>query len=261
MDDERLLRLKDKYVLIASPVQDRPSRDFCLSLVTTTNGFLLAGIKYEVTFLNGASDVAAGRNRIVATFLSDEKYTDLLWIDSDIAWKGKDALRLLTSEKDVICGTYLKKIPQKVYTIKPTIPMVKCDQEDLIAVDGMGFGFVKTSRRAIKKLVEAYPELKIDVPEREAEENANLTRDNYYAFFQCTGYKGEDFFFCDLWRKLGETVWLDPTIQLVHSGQFNYVSDDMKDLMEAIESEHRRATEEKISSEVLEDNIQKENSI
>jgi hypothetical protein len=32
----------------------------------------------------------------------------------------------------------------------------------------------------------------------------------------------EDFFFCNQWRKMGEDVWLEPTIRLFHIGFHAY---------------------------------------
>jgi hypothetical protein len=59
-----------------------------------------------ILHLHSESLITRGRNKIVLKFLSDESFTHLFWIDSDIAFQSESVFRLLRADRDVAAGVY-----------------------------------------------------------------------------------------------------------------------------------------------------------
>src|SRR5258708_24141040 len=59
-----------------------------------------------ILHLHSESLITRGRNVILIKFLSEESFTHLFWIDSDIAFKSEDVFRLLLADRDVAAGVY-----------------------------------------------------------------------------------------------------------------------------------------------------------
>jgi len=63
----------------------------------------------RILHLHSESLITHGRNVIVLKFLSDESFTHLFWIDSDIAFPSEAAFRLLRADRDIAAGVYPMK--------------------------------------------------------------------------------------------------------------------------------------------------------
>lgn len=160
------------------------------------------GVHFLVMWEIGCSLIGVARNRLAHRFLETKEADCLIFVDSDISWKGGDLARLAKQPHDVIGGTYRTKRDEMKFHVRGTPEKVG----DLYKVDGLPGGFLKISRDAFAK-VKANPY---------KDENGHDMRD----FFP-TGYVdgqiwGEDYGFCRMWRETGEPVWLDPTIKLRH---------------------------------------------
>src|SRR5260370_4175180 len=59
-----------------------------------------------ILHLHSESLITRGRNVILIKFLSEESFTHLFWIDSDIAFKSEDVFRLLLADRDVAAGVH-----------------------------------------------------------------------------------------------------------------------------------------------------------
>ena len=57
-----------------------------------------------ILHLQSESLITRGRNHIVRKFLSEESFTHLFWIDSDIAFSADAVFRLLRADRDVAAG-------------------------------------------------------------------------------------------------------------------------------------------------------------
>jgi len=89
-------------------------------------------------------------------FEGNIEYDKLLWIDSDIAWKPEDVLRVYNSDKDIISGAYLlatgqvmwqKELLGEFYTYEELLNM-----EDIVEIGGTGFGFVCVKQGVFESL-------------------------------------------------------------------------------------------------------------
>ena len=198
----------------------------------------------------GDSLITRSRNSIVAEFLSEPKYTHLLWVDADIGFTPEAIYRLLSFNKEIVGGVY----PLKAFTYPDDIPAQKREElmvryttypfnpigttfkveNGFVEVKDLPTGLMLIQRGAFNKLIEAYPELKYK-PDRQVglENLAHKIDDCYYNLFDTfideTGrYLSEDYAFCRLWQKLGGKVYADAESKLTHTGSHQYQGDFAK---------------------------------
>jgi hypothetical protein len=209
---------KSKKLFIATPFGRDPALAYMFSILETTTAFGINGIPSHYCGFRGGADLAYNRNAIAALFLASD-CTDLLWIDSDMGWTPEAAMTLFANDKDFICTTCRKKEAAEKLVIGPSEYCGAPDVDGLIPVTMSGLGFVKTSRRVFERIMREKPEL------RRLGGSAGDGLD-LWRFFMFSGDGiGEDLRFSGLWRSLGETVWLDPTIALSHVGVFDFRRD------------------------------------
>ncbi|WP_144111917.1 hypothetical protein [Paraburkholderia sp. BCC1886] len=213
------------------------------------------GFGVRVNFNSFDSLITRARNTMVAEFLADGRFTHLMWIDSDIGFKGEDVVRLLQADRPVVAGVYpLKNDGWPAAGLARALPAgaTKADFRAMHATypavassatlepDAAGFldalhaptGFMLIRREVFLALIEHYPELHcrspfVDRPEFDAGKPADFL----YAFFD-TGidpvsrtYLSEDYWFCQLVQTIGITPAIDTHSNLQHQGIANYEGD------------------------------------
>lgn len=150
-------------------------------------------------FCNGLIHVA--RTRIAHKFL-ESKADCLVFVDSDISWKGGDLIRLASRPEDVIGGTYRTKTEEVVFHVRGAPQK----HGDVLKVEGVPTGFLKISRRAFET-IDAEP----------YRDGDGVDRKFYFPTGVLDGELwGEDYGFCRLWRKSGGDVFLDPSLRVRH---------------------------------------------
>lgn len=201
-----------KHAFIATPVHGSPDPEYSASLIVTQGVLSAAGVAYTHSFVVGNALVHDARNQLVAWFLNSPA-TDLLFIDADIAWDGRDALALIKAEQDVIGGVYLQKRPdQEIYNVGGVRP----GPNGTLVCDYLGAGFLKISRGAILKMIESYPE------------TAYMGRDGaqmwglFDAPIKDGKIVGEDATFLRRWREIGGEVYVAPNMTLTHFGRYGW---------------------------------------
>jgi len=80
--------------------------DYVRSLLGLVNLAWRHGFAMQTRFLDGDSLIPRARNRLVAEFMADARWTHLFWIDADIGFEPAAALRLLRAGRDVVAGVY-----------------------------------------------------------------------------------------------------------------------------------------------------------
>lgn len=204
-------------LLIATPTIDGNLHvSHVESLLRSSHKLRQLGIPYEISYEVGNSIVSDARNQLVSRFLQG-KHSDLLFIDADIAWNEDDLARLLGWDVPLVAGAYRRKQQNIDFTVKfgPTIDQRK----GLMVAERVGTGFLRIRRTVFEQMAQRYPELQLKFKgQRPAEQ--------LYAFFDNSivdgRYVGEDFTFCDRWRRIGGEVLVDPMIQLRHIGSQAY---------------------------------------
>lgn len=202
-------------VFIATPTLDGSlNYRYVAALLHSTAALTRSGIQFEISFEVGNSLIPDARNKLVAKFL-DSQHTDLLFIDSDLAWSAFDLLKLLAYDAPFVAGVYQRKSLAKLdFTVKFGAS-ITLDRDGLMQAERTGTGFMRLRRDCLTAMVAAYPHLKLKDP-------GITPSDSLYAFFDTSiangQYLGEDFTFCDRWRAAGGKVLIDPQINFSHMG-------------------------------------------
>jgi hypothetical protein len=198
--------------------------------------------------LNGHDSlITRSRNKIVSAFLDRPNATHLFFIDADISFKAEAVKRLLDFDQDVAAGMYpIKNIDWPRFHQRLQPGATENDMRELglnfvgtpIAGEGReerdgfvtgsyaGTGFMLIKRRVLERMIAAYPETKFEVAHTYP--RVTTQSPNQYALFDCMIEKGtniylsEDFAFCQRWRALGGTIWLDTESRLTHTGVYAY---------------------------------------
>lgn len=135
-------------------------------------------------------------------------YDKLLWIDSDIAWKAEDVIKLYESDKDVISGAYLlANGTVAAYEEKFGRPYryeeVK-EMTELKRVYTVGFGFVCVKQGIFESLSRPWFQSVIDTIKDPKGGDVPFA------------VMGEDTSWCFRVNKAGYEIYLDPTVQVTH---------------------------------------------
>lgn len=208
------------------------------------------GLNFNI-HLHSESLVTRARNEIVKYFLSQDQYTHLFWIDSDVAFKPQAAIRLLLADRDVAAGIYpIKRMNwpdggtpagmtreqfEAAYTDYPFNPVQNGNADVSSLADADGFlevaeaptGFMVIKRHVFHIMMEQYPSLKY-VPDGPPN---NPLANFYWLFFDCMvdpdsgRYLSEDYAFCRRWRDIGGKVHADLDSRLLHLGQHLFRGD------------------------------------
>lgn len=224
-----------KKVFIALPIYGGVEFWFfqsCLHLVQffTVNGMRKGyheALHGAVKPLYGDSLVSRARNSLTRQFL-DSDCTDLLFIDSDLKFTTRDVERIMSHPEEVVGGMYCKKqegTPQLVINPVPDRPGEQT-ASGLIEVRYVGTGFLRVRRSVFEKMIAAFGEsiaYKLDPDHK-------ITEYDFWHVGVChfekndypTRYLSEDWWFCEMCKRIGVKVWADRGILLRHTGQATY---------------------------------------
>lgn len=267
-------------VLIATPAYNGCLFvDYVTSLLKTKPYLESKGIQQSIAMISNESLVPRARNTIVAKFMSNPKFTHLLYIDADISWQPQDIELLLSHNKSIIGACYPKK-KLHINRCKELIPLIeelvpdKGEQQrllqsklvdyvmnfskEILKQDGsllrmkhIGTGFMLIQRETIQKMMDEYPYLKYD------DDHGVLTPEEnkwLYALFDTdiheTHYLSEDYLFCKRWQDIGGEVWAETKIGLSHTGTYKFeghFGNSLLDLNKAkqLKNEHEQKEKEK----------------
>jgi hypothetical protein len=243
--------LKSMKVMFATPCYiSGVSMNYVASIFSLTLDAAHLGLNC-ILHLHSESLITRGRNMIALKFLTEDSFTHLFWIDSDIAFTSQAVFRLLLADRDVVAGVYPMKnlnwpaeglpagMTQKQfetkYTQYPFNPIGQgaspvstyADADGMVEVAEAPTGFMVIKRSVFRLLMEKYPKLNY-VPDGPPN---NPQRHLYWRFFDCMvdpdsgRYLSEDYAFCRRWRDIGGKVFVDPQCKLMHLGQHLFAGD------------------------------------
>jgi len=206
-----LAALKDIRPFVATPSHaGTMSSNYVRSLLGLVNLAWTHGFAMQTRFLDGDSLITRARNRLVAEFMADARWTHLFWIDADIGFEPEAALRLLLAGRDVVAGIY----PHKT------------DGWPEAGLDAPT-GFMLIARSVFERMATAFPQLRY-APDRHADPADRARAAFHYRFFDVLAepgngaYLAEDFAFCRRWQSIGGKVWIDARSHLSHQGLRTY---------------------------------------
>lgn len=174
----------------------------------------------------GDSIIARVRNALVHEFMATD-CTDLVFIDDDLTFDSHGMLRLLSHDVDVVGGAYLKKQAAREYPVRLRPPGErKLRNDGLMECNLLPTGFLRIRRPVIEQMLEAHQHLRYRCLNAAGETEVHTA-----LFWVSLGRGldagpddlpelwGEDFTFCERWRAMGGTVYLDTLLRFGHSGR------------------------------------------
>lgn len=179
----------------------------------------IANRGWHITLVDetGNSMISHGRDLLCAKFLGDETATDLLFIDTDVTWEQGALVRLMEHPVELVAGIYPKRSdPLGFHARYLDNPEIWADPETgLIEVKGVPAGFLRITRTCLEKMVAGYPQ------QRFADYNAPTGYGHalFENIHEGDDFFGEDYSFCERFRRIGGRCWVDPEISMGHIGQ------------------------------------------
>lgn len=174
------------------------------------------GIMLDINIRVGDSSITRARDIMFSEFLDKwPEASDMVFIDADIGWEAEGLMRLLSHQVDVVGGAYRSRGDPEVYVLRSLDNELQRDAKTgLMSVEGVPTGFLRITRRAARKLADAYNDDWYTDPTA-----PGLTIRHLFDF-EVREHRlySEDYNFCRRWRALGEQCWVDPEQTLHHVG-------------------------------------------
>jgi len=200
-------------------------------------------IQVGVSSICSESLLQRSRNYVVDEFLRSG-FTHLMFVDTDIFFEPEHVIALLILDKDVIGAPYPEKRRIEWETVMEGIHKglhtnqdldrvagdlifdKRVDPHHLVEVDVLKPGFMMVKRQVFDKLQMTYPE-NYYRPDHIGTAHFDGVR-NIQMFFSVeidphtrkllTEYE----YFCQLWRRIGGTIYMCPWMVLTHIGTYMY---------------------------------------
>ena len=182
------------------------------------------GIESTWDFHPGCCYIELARNMLIDTFLKGNA-TDAFFIDGDVQWEPGATVKMLRHDKDFVCGAYPYKSDTEGYPIayeqdENGRPVVD-PKDGLIDAKLVPTGFMRLRRTVFERMIEKFGD-DLTVEDHKDPENVLV----YNAFFQTTKidnqFFGEDVYFGNVWREMGEKIWVEPDITFWHHGMKSF---------------------------------------
>lgn len=189
-----------------------------IETMNSINGELYAayakGYPILTQFLQQQPMIHYARNTLVRLFLETDS-TDLFFVDSDVGFPIGTLTRLAEYPVDIVGCSYPFRNDSGLFPcrfIEERAELWANPETNLLEVAGLSAGCLRISRSCIEKLISLHPEL----------EYMDMENFKTYALFDFPRrngvFLGEDYAFCELARDAGFKIWLDPEVDMTHTG-------------------------------------------
>ena len=246
------------YPLIAVPCYDQQvTEPFYMSSIKMAMGFKDANLRFAISTISD-SLINRARNNLIAKFMANPDFTHIMFIDADIGFDYEDIIKMLWHDKDIMTGSYpiksirwdkvsqlvkqdiepenlmAKSLRYVVNPVKTSKGHVEVDNGAMNIYDA-GTGFMLIKREVIEKMIQEYPHLKFkDDTGSLSEEEKKWTYAFFNSYIDTDGrFLSEDYGFCRYWQDIDGSVWVDPTIDMLHLGRMKFEG-RMMDFLETI---------------------------
>ena len=183
-------------LLVAVPTTDYIHADFVKSLAKLQQHLGKQQWAYDVEILSGTL-VYFARNKL-ANKAINERYTHVLWLDSDMTFNETVVDDLMDVGKEMVCGAFVSRRPPYGPCVYTSIEINKIQKVKNFGmkpfrVDGCGFACVLTSTELLQDVTRRFGQC-----------------------FQPMEYYGEDLAFCWRVKNIGREIWCEPTVRPGH---------------------------------------------
>jgi hypothetical protein len=182
-----------------------------------------SGIAVTTYFHAGDCYISRARDLCCALMMKTPKYTDLLFIDSDLAFDDDAMLKILKHDADIIAGAYpyrtkvINNFPVSINADLDFTPMGN-PENGLISARTVPTGFMRIRRNVFLALKQKYGDKFLDRNKLDHWFDAGMC----FAPDDMTWY-GEDTAFCKRWTAIGGQIWIEPRITFRHIGNEGFV--------------------------------------
>lgn len=245
-DLQKLMAIQPKQgVMIATPSHNGDaSLDYGVGLMDTGIALNAHQIYYEFARVDGSSLVPHARNSLVNMFLQS-KCQRLLFIDSDQGYNRNHVLTLLNSSRPIVAGVTPHKrfpinlnfepLPEDAKYFKETANkgpeeffkfiQERADAKGEVEVNRAGTGFIMIDRSVFEVM-------KPEVEDYKAfDDRDDIRHQEFFIMGADKGtYRGEDWYFCQLAKKLNIPIFVNGNVCLSHKGTYTWRVDESKRL-------------------------------
>lgn len=177
------------------------------------------GVEFDMGEQLGISIVQHARNLVAHGFLTQSKAQKLIFIDTDIGFKGQDLCRLIAmSTMYPVAGAMYRTKEEKIrFTANPHLGKdgkVIMNQYGHVKMQSMPLGF-SIIDRSVFDLFSDFPKYRNPVTKEMMTDFFRVYVDNHELV-------GEDIDFCNQCFHNNKEIWCDPDIELEHFGRKGY---------------------------------------
>jgi hypothetical protein len=206
-----------------------------------------AGIQMYYSFMMNESLITRARNSMAHDFIKSDA-THLMFIDADIGFNPQDIPRMITADKDIICGIYPKKEinwVQVTEAVKAGVPPDQLSQHtgafvlnlpsgvqsttgninEPIEIANGGTGFMLIKRKVFDTLADKVPSYTNDMYHAvDTVREVKVIREYFATSIdeESNRLLSEDYHFCKIAREAGFKVWCAPWASFSHTGSYNF---------------------------------------
>lgn len=212
--------LGEHKFMFAIPCYDgKVQAETALSCVVVSGKLSKQGIPHGFNLIRGGALIDAVRNEIVYRFMNETDCDILVCIDSDIEfdWESMERLLVFACHYPIVAGAYPNRTDPPKFIVNALEDEPKYNEHGLVAIKGLGFGFVAIQRKVFEEMAKTTP-VYID-------QVANRTVHQFFKTGELNEkgeYVGEDVYFFKKAVEAGFTPYLDPGISLKHHGSKVY---------------------------------------
>lgn len=204
-------------------------------------------IVFEQGFLSGCSSITHARNYLTTAFVKSTRYSHMLFIDSDMGFQAADILAMLDYPAHEVAAVLCPKREYNWRIIRDAVAQnPQIDPAHLAHIGGQytgmfhlppgvnsmtigrepvevavaGTGIMMISRVVLERMLATG-----DIPEYPGAEGGLPIAEFFRAGIIDGGPQGEDYYFCNLARRHGATIWGFPGFLITHTGLHAFVGD------------------------------------
>jgi FkbM family methyltransferase len=212
-------------LMVAIPVYGQVPVGFMESLI---NLHAAPPCDMVVRMVAGDSLVSRARNTLTHEFLLSD-CTHLLFIDSDLVFSPQHVGRLMEHPEQIVAGLYPKKqsgtVQWVINALTPDDPPVPRTAAGLQAVRYAGTGFLRIAREVFEVIAARDPSHYFTCDHDASRTEYDFWRVGVHPTWAANPdpkahrrHLSEDWYFCQLAREAGYTVWADGGVILKHLG-------------------------------------------